>query len=64
MPSPVPRVELPLLYWNGFRILADHTLITIVDLSNDPEIEKATIKANTIIFEFCEIVKQLAKQGE
>ena len=72
VPSPISDEnvdQLPVLLWNGFRILADRTLIdwlqksTIVDLSNDPEIEKAIIKANTI-FEFCEMVKCLAKPGE
>ena len=72
MPSPIPRVDpntIPLLYWNGFRILADHTLIdwlkqsTLVDLAQTPGIENAAIKAKSM-FEFCNVVKQIAKEGE
>lgn len=72
MPSPISKVDEgtpPLLYWNEFRVLADHTLInwlrrsTLVNLNDDPEIEKAAIKARNI-FEFSGKIKELANEGE
>lgn len=72
MPSPITPVDpgkLPLLYWNGFRVLAGRTLIswlrrsTLVPLENDPGMDKAAIRARSI-YEFCDIGKQLANEGE